>query len=199
MSVRSVCPIVILIAFCFASSIQSMSQTSPTPRFEVGGGITGIRNIFIADVGPTVEGDVNFGSHVAFDAAFQWMPASFSQTVNGFFGAKVGTRMEHFGFFGKVRPGFISTSDTLRGSTFNPDTGQESVRFGRLTEKALDAGGVIEYYPATHWLMRWDLGDTVLFEQPTVFSVTGTNPSSLSVSRGTTNHLQFSAGVHYRF
>jgi hypothetical protein len=45
-----------------------MSQTSPTPRFEVGGGITGIRNIFVADVGPTVEGDVNFGRHVALDA-----------------------------------------------------------------------------------------------------------------------------------
>ncbi|HST78885.1 MAG TPA: hypothetical protein VLN58_10390, partial [Verrucomicrobiae bacterium] len=185
---------------CFAASLQSKSQTSLTPRFEVGGGITGIRNIFVSDIGPTVEGDVNFGSHVALDAAFQWMPASFSQTVNGFFGAKVGIRTEHFGFFGKIRPGFISTSDTLRGSTINLDTGQASARFGRLTEKALDAGGVIEYYPAHHWLMRWDLGDTVLFEQPTVFTVTGINaPSSLSVSRGTTNHFQFSAAVHYRF
>lgn len=199
MSARSVCPIIIFILFCFASSVQSMSQTSPISRFEVGGGITGIRNALVANVGPAAEGDINFGRHVALDAAFQWMPASFSQTVIGFFGAKVGTRTEHFGFFGKVRPGFISTSDTLRGSTFNPDTGQDFVRFGRLTEKALDAGGVIEYYPAPHWLMRWDLGDTILFEQPTVFSVTGNAPSSLSVSRGTTNHLQFSAAVHYRF
>ena len=200
MSVRSVCPIIILIAFCLASPLQSVSQTSPTPRFELGGGVTGTRNTFVGNVGPKVGGDVNFGSHVALDSAFQWMPASFSQTVNGFFGAKVGARTKHFGFFGKIRPGFISTSDTLRGSTINLDTGQASARFGRLTEKALDAGGVVEYYPAHHWLLRWDLGDTVLFEQPTVFNVTGTNaPPSVSVSRGTTSHLQFSAAVHYRF
>jgi len=177
-----------------------MSQTSPTSRFDVGGGITGIRSGFVGDVGPAVEGDVNFGSHVALDAAFQWIPASFSQAVNGFFGVKAGARTNHFGFFAKLRPGFFSTSDTFRGSTLNLDTGQASARFGRLTEKALDAGGVIEYYPAAHWLMRWDLGDTVLFEQPTVFSFTGANaPPNLSVSNGNTNHLQFSAGVHYRF
>lgn len=200
MSIRSVCPFVILMAFCFASSLQAMSQTSSIPRFEVGGGITGIRNALVANVGPAVEGDMNFGSHLAFDAAFQWMPASFSQNVIGFFGAKVGTRTEHFGFFGKIRPGFFSTSDTFRQSTLNLDTGQASARFGRLTEKALDAGGVFEYYPAHHWLMRWDLGDTIIFEQPTVFSFTGVNaPPNLSVSNGNTNHLQFSAGVHYRF
>lgn len=200
MSVRSVCPIVFLIAFCFASSLQSVSQTSSTPRFEMGGGITGIRNALVANVGPTFGGDVNFGRHVAFDAAVQWMPASFSQNVIGFFGAKAGTRTEHFGFFAKIRPGFFSTSDTFRGSTFNLDTGQASARFGRLTEKALDAGGVFEYYPARHWLMRWDLGDTVIFEQPTVFNFGGTNaPPTLSVSNGNTNHLQFSADVHYRF
>lgn len=200
MSVRSVSQIVILTVFCFASSLQSMSQTSPISRFEVGGGITGIRSALVANVGPTLESDVNFGSHVALDGAFQWMPASFSQNVIGFFGAKVGARTEHFGFFAKIRPGFFSTSDTFRGSTLNLDTGQASARFGRLTEKALDAGGVFEYYPARHWLMRWDLGDTILFEQPIVFSFTGANaPPNLSVSNGNTNHLQFSAGVHYRF
>jgi hypothetical protein len=54
-------------------------------------------------------------------------------------------------------------NNTLRGYTINLDTGQASARFGRLTEKALDAGGVVEYYPAHHWLpILWLVGDVMV-------------------------------------
>ena len=193
--------VLVFVASVLLFPILSMAQDSTPSRFEMGGSFTAIRETFFSgDVGPGVEGDVNFGRHLAIDAAFNWLPASFSHTVNGFFGAKVGTRTEHFGFFGKVRPGFFSTSDVFRGSTFNLDTQQQSARFGRLTERALDAGGVVEFYPSSRWLMRWDLGDTLLFEDPTVFTIIGTNaPSSVSANRGPTKHLQFSTGVHWRF
>jgi hypothetical protein len=195
------CVVVIFVASVLLLPTRSIAQDSSPSRFEAGGSFTAVRGTsFSGDMGPGVEGDVNFGRHLAFDAAFNWLPASFSHTVNGFFGAKIGTRTQHFGFFGKVRPGFFSTAYVLRGATLNLDTLEGTSRFGRLTERALDAGGVVEFYASRHWLMRWDLGDTLLFEDPTIFTITGTNaPPSISSNRGTTNHLQFSTSVHWRF
>lgn len=78
-------------------------------------------------------------------------------------------------------------------------------RFGRLTQPALDLGGVVEYYPAKHWAFRWDLGDTLLFEEKgptfTVISPPGLPPflQSPPAPARTTNQFQFSMGVHYRF
>lgn len=176
-------------------------------RFEIGGSLTSIRSAdFPASFGPAVEGDFNIGRHVALDAAFNWFPSNSvaGNTTGGLFGVKIGTRTQRFGFFGKARPGFFSIANEFRGSTFNLDTGQASSRFARLTQRALDLGGVIEYYPAQRWSLRWDLGDTLLFqEQGPLFSVIGTGsaffPSPPRDPTRTTNHFQFSTGVHYLF
>ena len=188
-------------AACFIFSAFAHAQDSAPSRFEVGTAFTAVRNLNINGVaGPGVEGDINFGSHLALDSSFNWLPANGSQTVNFLVGAKAGIRREHFGLFAKVRPGFFSTAHNLQGDTFNVDTGQDAPRIGRITERALDLGGVGEYYPSTHWLVRWDMGDTMVSEARTEFNVIGTNPPpSLSVTRGITSHFQFSTSVHYRF
>ncbi|MFI5103620.1 MAG: hypothetical protein ACHP79_01735, partial [Terriglobales bacterium] len=77
------------------------------------------------------------------------------------------------------------------------------LRFGRLTQRALDLGGVAEYYPARHWAFRWDFGDSLVFQEkgPT-FNFTGVGaPTQQPFTQRNfgSNHFQFSTGVHYRF
>ncbi len=202
-SIRSLCAVMVCLAASLLVPVSAHAQESTPSRFEAGAGITAVRtgrSNIPGEVGPTLEGDFNFGRHLALDGAFSWLPVTASQTVTGFFGAKAGIRREHFGMFGKVRPGFFSTSDVLRSVTFNPITIQDSVRFGRLTERALDLGGVAEFYPSRRWLLRWDMGDTLLFERNAQIIIIGsTFPGSLSPLSRTTNHFQFSTSLHYRF
>jgi hypothetical protein len=208
----------LLIVFLLAYSTAALAQDSPG-RFEVGGGFTALRfsdptnfRPTSGNFGPALEGDFNFGRHFALDAAYSWLPASSSSghAMTGFFGAKVGTRTEHFGFFVKVRPGFITMGNVLRSETiFTPTPpmilgGLTVPRFGRLTERALDVGGVMEYYPARHWALRWDMGNTVVFEEKgptfTIVPPPPFPPEVFTTRNGSTRgHFQFSTGVHYRF
>lgn len=193
--------------FLLCSALAS-AQDKPG-KFEIGANLTGIRNPELtSEVGLGAEGDFNFGRHFALDAAVDWLPSNSREgkTVVGLFGVKAGKRFNHFGLFGKVRPGFITIDNMLRSATINltsPFTFNN--RFGRLTQPALDLGGVVEYYPAKHWAFRWDLGDTLLFEEkgPTFIVITppGTPPfvQSPPTPAHTTNQFQFSMGVHYRF
>jgi len=198
------CALMIYLAACLIFSVSAYAQDSIASRFEAGAAFTTVHNLEITNIagvaGPGAEGDINFGSHLALDASFNWLPASASQTVNLLVGAKAGIRHGRFGLFGKVRPGFFSTAHALQNSTINVDTGLSTAHFGRVTERALDLGGVAEYYPSVHWLVCWDMGDTMVSEAPIEFNVTGTNPPpSISATRGITSHFQFSTSVHYRF
>lgn len=183
-------------------------QDSPG-RFELGGNFTAT-HFGTAAIGPGVEGDLNLGRHLALDGAFIWMPKSFSRghTTMGLFGVKAGTRTQHFGFFAKVRPGFITFSDVLREETLTFGSAgipiDTSLRFASLTQRALDVGGVLEYYPARHWAFRWDFGDSLLFQEagPKLTLInTGIPPMNVVVAAPgrTSNNFQFSTGVHYRF
>jgi hypothetical protein len=202
------------------SATTVLAQDAPG-RFEIGGSFNALHASAPGSLrpaggnfGPQLEGDINFGRHLALDAAFSWLPGnSFSsgQVMTGFFGGKVGARTEHFGFFAKVRPGFFTFSNDLRSVTIVGPIELNSgfsilPRFDRLTERALDLGGVMEYYPSRHWAMRWDLGSTVIFGEPgpivnfvpgpAIIAPPGLPKSQPGVTRG---HLQFSTGVHYRF
>ncbi|HKF22644.1 MAG TPA: outer membrane beta-barrel protein [Candidatus Angelobacter sp.] len=183
------------------------AQDSPG-RFEVGGNFTALRFNGTGNFGPGVEGDVNFGRHFALDAAFNWLPANrYEHITQGLFGGKAGVRTEHFGFFGKVRPGFISRPNQLREETIVSGVASgtafitvSGLRVDRLTERALDFGGVVEYYPSKHWALRYDLGDTVVFGEGVRVNFIGGPPLITSFSNGNTTHnFQFSTSVHYRF
>src|SRR5579864_475626 len=199
--------VAVFIVLLTSGATPVLAQDSPG-RFELGGNFTALHTNSVAQIGPGLEGDVNFGRHLALDSAFVWLPQSNLRThaFMGLFGAKVGTRTQHFGFFGKVRPGFASFSHVLRDETISfPGVGPGfniSTRFATLTERTLDLGGVMEYYPARHWAFRWDFGDTLFFQEPgphVVFINVPIPLTLLSSPGGTTNNFQFSTGVHYRF
>ncbi|MGZ7106775.1 MAG: hypothetical protein ACXVKC_15165 [Candidatus Angelobacter sp.] len=157
-----------------------------------------------------MEGDFNLGRHIALDGAFSWLPNTTfrGRATMGLFGIKAGTRTQHLGFFGKVRPGFISFTNVIRDETLVlGDTGSvtdASFRFATLTERTLDLGGVLEYYPARHWAFRWDFGDTLIFQEagPRATVINPGFPPAAPINvlpAQTVHNFQFSTGVHYRF
>lgn len=194
----------VAVALLLFHSVIALAQDSPG-RFEIGGSVTAIRNAFLpSNVGPGLEGDLNIGRHFALDAAVTWLPSTSNagQTVVGLFGGKAGARTDHFGFFAKVRPGFVTIDNALRSSTLVFPAPFGVSRFDRLTHRALDVGGVVEYYPTRHWALRWDAGDTLFFEeQGPIFTIIAPNvvASFPQAPARTTNHFQFSTSLHYRF
>jgi hypothetical protein len=85
-------------------------------------------------------------------------PHDGGEILEGLFGLKGGIRRNHFGIFGKVRPGFNSYSQAL---TAISQTGQES--FNRSTNFVLDLGGIVEFYPGERSTLRIELGDTHIY------------------------------------
>jgi len=81
--------------------------------------------------------------------------------LQGLFGLKGGIRRNHFGIFGKVRPGFNSYSAALTG--VNSSQTSSSYTYGRSTNFVLDLGGVVEFYPRERDTLRVEIGDTHLF------------------------------------
>lgn len=197
---------VLAIVFSLVWSMPAVAQDSPG-RFEVGGSFTAFHFNSAANFGPGLEGDFNLGRHFALDGAFNWLLAGprnagiFGGTAGtlGLFGGKAGTRTEHFGVFVKVRPGFISRANQLREETIDLAIAAFNVRFARLTEPALDFGGVFEYYPAKHWALRYDFGDTIVFQEGVKISFGIPAPLTPSIGGRNTNNFQFSTSVHYRF
>jgi hypothetical protein len=110
-------------------------------------------------------------------------------------GVKGGIRRNHFGFFGKVRPGFNSYSKALTSIT----TTNSAVVYGfdRSTSFALDLGGIIEFYPAEHGTFRLEVGDTHLF-----FGNRNVNDNGIIVPSqgGDLRHsIEFVTGYGWRF
>lgn len=111
-----------------------------------------------------------------------------SRRLQGLFGVKAGVRGDKLGVFGKVRPGFMHFGEGTpdpRIQTFVAVPANVST-----TEFALDAGGVLEFYPSRHTALRFDLGDTIIRY--------GKGPVS-GRPIVTTHNLQMSVGVGYRF
>jgi hypothetical protein len=82
--------------------------------------------------------------------------------LQGLLGLKGGIRRNHFGFFGKVRPGFQSYSQALASiTTLGGSTPVYS--YDRSINFALDLGGIIEFYRGERSTLRLEVGDTHLF------------------------------------
>ena len=194
----------LVIILILVSSTFVVAQDSPG-HFELGGEFTAPHNL---PNGPGVSGDVNFGRHIALDASYSFLPSGSFHPMTGFFGAKAGVRKEHFGIFGKVRPGFLTIGNSFRGGTIviNQTDISQTSRFARQTQRALDLGGVVEYYPAKHWALRWDLSDMLLFQEPlpvTTVTIVGNGATGATgfpaESQPVSNTFLFSSGIHYRF
>lgn len=109
----------------------------------------------------------------------------------GVFGARVGVRKNHFGIFGKVRPGFNSYPRALIGVTNSGQT------LARSTNFVLNLGGVLEFYTTKRSVLRIDAGDThIYFADKTLTSPTGT----VTVPGGSLQHsLELTVGYGWRF
>jgi hypothetical protein len=116
--------------------------------------------------------------------------------LQGLLGLKGGIRRNHFGFFGKVRPGFHSYSGAL---TSVSTTGSSSsvYTYARSNNFVLDLGGIVELYPSERSTVRIEVGDTHLFFGTRNVDVDGiTEP----VSGGKMQHsIQLMLGYGWRF
>ncbi len=104
-------------------------------------------------------------------------------------GPKVGLRREHFGVFGKVRPGFTRLYDRGLGCTGEVCALALFVRPVYRTEFALDLGGVVELYPSDRLVARVDVGSTRIRHRSVA-------PPCTDCS---TNNFATSFGVGWRF
>lgn len=115
--------------------------------------------------------------------------------LQGLFGLKGGIRRNHFGFFGKVRPGFNSYSAALTSQ--NTFTEPPTSAYARSTNFVLDLGGIVEFYPSERSTLRIEVGDTHLFFPTRDVIIDG---STTSVPGGKMQHsIQLMVGYGWRF
>jgi hypothetical protein len=116
--------------------------------------------------------------------------------LQGLAGIKGGIRRNHFGFFGKVRPGFHSYSDALTSITTSA-TASNSYTYGRNNIFALDLGGIVELYPSERNTLRIEIGDTHLFFNSRDLNVDG---NIQPIPGGKMQHsIQLVVGYGWRF
>jgi hypothetical protein len=176
-----------LVMIVSAQNAQAQS-TSETPKIEIGAHYTLLR---FSDFGTVSDSGVgsrvtyNLSDNFGLETEFNFFPerrlnfanltSGDSRRMQGLFGAKYGVRSEKFGIFGKIRPGFIRFGEG------------EVVAGSAATEFALDIGGVVELYPTRPVALRFDIGNTLI------------RFGSLSGDGFTSNNLQISTGVAFRF
>lgn len=115
--------------------------------------------------------------------------------LEGLAGVKGGVRRNHFGFFGKVRPGFNSYSQALTGASSSG--GAPVLTYARSTNLVLDLGGILEFYPSEKGTVRLEVGDTHLFFGTKDVNVNG---MSIQVGGGKLQHsIEMMVGYGWRF
>jgi hypothetical protein len=195
------------VAYRPGALIQNEEESKVPGKWEFGPLFS---TMFIGREGPTdgVRTEPGFGGYASyrfyrvfyFDSDILYFPRGSNSSgphdggeiFEGLFGLKGGIRRNHFGIFGKVRPGFNSYSDALSAISA---TGQES--FSRSTNFVLDLGGIVEFYPAEHGTLRLEAGDTHLY-----FNTRNVNDAGTIVPAGggkLQHTIQFIVGYGWRF
>lgn len=209
----------LLIAFIGLLLVQSQlsAQTSDLPRYEIAGEFTSMgRNNFGGGMEAGVGARFTFNLNKTFaleTAAYHFPRTCQSCEHNGTVtqvvgGLKVGKRFENWGIFAKGRPGVVSFS---RGE-FNavPAPGQPVIPFqfeiNRVNSFAVDAGGVVEFYPSKRLVTRFDIGDTIIhFNRRQFNNIVSDGTGTIftlfpqTSPAKTTHNFQFMAGVGFRF
>ena len=167
---------------CLVSQAQTISDDEKVPTYEVGGQIFSFNGPDLGfGWGAGGRFTYNLHNYIAFDNEVDFFLPDEGPpyATQGLFGIKAGTRIKRFGIFAKARPGF-QTNFVVNG--------REQARF------ALDVGGVAEFYPNRHVVLRVDAGDVII---PFGNDVVG---RGLFAQRlGTTHNFQFNLGVGIRF
>jgi hypothetical protein len=204
----SVVASLVIVLSLVAGSAAAQSWDS---RLEIGGHLSALR---IGEVGNlnagiggrvsydlfrwfAVEGEVNYFPKDRIDAnmgsASLGLQTRYSRRrVEGFVGPRIGWRNERFGVFGKVRPGFAHLTNTGMSCIGEMCALALFMRPEYKTEFALDLGGIVEFYPTSRTIARFDLGTTAIRNRSR-----GVPPC-----RGTdctTQNLSTSLGMGFRF
>ena len=195
---------------------NTRAQSTDIPKYEVAAEFSSLTlNPGHTEPGLGGRFTYNLNKHVALEAAGYFFPhtcefCSTGRITEGLFGVKAGKRFQKWGIFGKARPGLASFSK----GAFNlvPIGGGGPFPFRvesrRLTNFALDVGGVLEFYPSRRIVTRFDFGDTMvrfgkrttgfqLITDPTT-GVTTLGPPIISPAY-TAHTFQFAASVGLRF
>jgi len=189
--------VALILATLLIINKQTASAQSEEPKIEVGAHFTTLRLTEFDRSDPGVGGRIafNLNKHIALEGEMNFLPRDsfFSDNrTQGLFGVKAGWRADRFGVFAKARPGFVHFSKTeIPVACPAIDPPPLNCTVGGTTPFAFDLGGVIEFYPSRHTVLRFDGGDTMIrYER---FRGFGGKEHFVS------HNPQFSVGVGYRF
>lgn len=175
------------LVLCFSclvsqAQVKTISDDEKVPTYEIGGQIFGSGSHDLGyGGGAGGRFTYNLNNHIAFDNEVNFFLPDEGPpyATQGLFGIKAGTRIKRVGVFAKVRPGFQTNFYVNE---------REQARF------ALDVGGVVEFYPNRHVVLRFDAGDLII---PFGNDVVG--DGFFAQRLGTTHNFQSSLGVAVRF
>ena len=203
-TMRQGCCFAILALCLFAPPATHAQSESAADEYkaEVGAFYTGIH---LKGFGGPINGiggrfGYNMNKYLAVDAEASFMPEThlgnnqLGQKVQGFIGIKAGMHSRYVGVFAKARPGVMFIGEVTSG--FNcSGTGFATICRPSHNNFALDAGGVIELYPASRTIIRFDAGDTIVRMRN---ATAGILLAPVTTSN-TTQNFQLSLGFGYRF
>lgn len=196
---------------------QAQSQSTETPKFEVAAEFTTLqRESFTGrtDSGVGARFTFNLNRVVSLETAGYFFPTQCNNCPNDgnvtevVAGVKIGKRFEHWGIFGKARPGVVSFSRGKFNVVPNPAIPGFPFEFvpDRLSSFAADLGGVLEFYPSKHIVTRFDAGDTIIrfgsrpLQAITFDAATSTfNLVPFTLPARNSHDFQFMASVGWRF
>lgn len=163
-------------------ALAVLSPTGPTafaapidpPRLEIGPQITEAY-LPVNPVGSVQYqlaigglGAIRIRSWLAIDSSLVITPTipiegtSFAggRLTEGFLGARLGFRTKRVEIYGKIRPGFVSFGKAI----LHVESSNSALQFetGRLTEPALDLGGIVMLRISKRLAVRYDVGDTLI-------------------------------------
>ena len=169
------------------SAVYSTINLQAFDSRESGGGVRLTYNInkYLA---VEAEGNI-FDFRIGDYPTDEWLGAQ------GQLGIRMGLRNRWFGLFAKVRPGVVSFPrlKVHQRFCFPLQHCEDSGRSGNRL--AVDAGAVVELYPARRIIVRLDIGDTMIrFKDDVAFG-----SSVVRINDGFSHNAQFSGSVGFRF
>ena len=207
----------IVILSVFVLQAQAQSQSTEPPKFEVAAEFTTLaRETYVprTDAGFGARFTFNLNRVVSLETAGYFLPTQCNVCVNNgnvtevLGGVKIGKRFEHWGIFGKARPGIVSFSRGQFRVTSDPSIPGFPFQFvpERLSTFATDVGGVVEFYPSKRIVTRFDAGDTIIHfgRRPAEVIAFDSTTSTFSLvpytlPARTSHNPQFMASVGFRF
>ena len=208
------CPVVTFAVVLFFLVAAPVLRAQDVPKVEVGIQVTALNlgdfKLAVPNLGDSQRGvggriTFNASENISIEGEFNTFPNNFRITlpqlgnvlsrqltrdrVDQFlFGVKLGKHTDHFGIFFKLRPGYVRSVLTDQSTNANASL---NTLFRTTSGFALDAGGVLEFYPTRHTMLRFDLGDTIIRYE--------TKPTSGATTKFTNHNLQVSGGFGLRF